>query len=215
MRYLPLAAAFLLLLSTFAVGQESAGGRQFTVDPATSAVTIRLYRDGVLAKFAHDHVLVAGGIAGIAIYNAEEITRSSLQLSVPVASLVVDDPEHRKREGLDGTLSASDAAKIRAIVMGPDYLDEPNAPRVVATTVGVNGTLPLLSITLSVRIKQAEKTYTVPVQVKIEGDTLRATGELYLKHSDFGMKPYRAMLGAVSVQDPILVKFDIVAREQR
>ena len=198
-----------------AAAQEAPGTRAFNIDAATSQLTIRLYRQGVLSVLAHDHVLNADGIAGRVLYNEQDVKRSSLQLSVPVASLVVDDPERRKREGVSGTLSEKNIAEIRGIIMSEDYLDEPKYPRVVATAVAVNGELPMLSLGLSVRIKQTEKVYTVPVKVDLEGGTLHATGEVYLKQSDFGMKPYIALLGAIAVQDPVLVKFDIVAREQR
>jgi polyisoprenoid-binding protein YceI len=209
------ALLLLALGARMVAAEEPSTARAFNIDPASSSLTIQVFRNGVLALLAHDHILTADGIAGRVLYDAASVQRSSLQLSVPVASLIVDDPEHRKRAGLDGTISQSDISSIRDIIMSADYLDEPIFPRVVATAVKVNGELPVLSVGLSVRIKQSEKVYTVPVRVTPDGDTLRASGELYLAHSDFGMKPYTSLLGLIAVQDLVLVKFDIVAREQR
>jgi polyisoprenoid-binding protein YceI len=210
-----LALLLLALGARMVAAEEPSTARAFNIDPASSSLTIQVFRNGVLAILAHDHILAADGIAGRVLYDAASVQRSSLQLSVPVASLIVDDPEHRKRAGLDGTISQSNISSIRDIIMSADYLDEPIFPRVVATAVKVKGELPVLSVGLSARIKQTEKVYTVPVRVALDGDTLRATGELYLAHSDFGMKPYTSLLGLISVQDLVLVKFDIVAREQR
>jgi len=216
MRTLSSSLVFALVLgaASAAFAQESPGTRAFNVDPAASSVHIRVFRAGVLSALAHDHVINAVGIAGRVLYDPAAVTRSSLQLSIPVGSLVVDHPDDRQQEGLDGTLDEDDIAEIRAIVLSRDYLDEAQYPRVVITTVSVQGELPLLSVGLNVRIRQVGKMYTVPVQVTLEGGLLRATGEMYLNHSDFGMKPYRALLGAIAVQDPVLVKFAIVASEQ-
>ena len=192
-----------------------APARTFNIDPQTSSVTLRVFREGVLSVLAHDHVLVASGIAGRLTLDTQDPRRSALQLSVPVASLEIDNPEHRKREQFKSTLSKKDIERIRTIVMSPDYLDEPSYPRVTITAVEVAGTLPTLSVGLNVRIKQVDKVYRVPAQIAVEGDTLRATGELFLLQSDFGMKPYSSMLGIIAVQDPVQIRFEIVAREQR
>jgi polyisoprenoid-binding protein YceI len=194
---------------------QSARVRAFNVDPATSVVYIRVFKDGVLSGLGHDHIITATGIAGLVNYDLDDVTLSSLQLSIPVASLVVDDPRHRAQAGLEGELSKDDIAEIHEIILSDDYLDEVNNPRVVATAVSVTGEVPVLSVGLSVRIKQTEVTYTVPVQLALNGGQLRATGEVYLKHSDFGMEPYSALLGTIAVKDPVLVKFDIVAKEQQ
>jgi len=189
--------------------------RTFNIDPQSSSVTLRVFREGALSVLAHDHVLVASGIAGRLTLDEQDPRRSALQLSVPVASLEIDNPEQRKREKFASTLSKKDIEQIRAIVMSTDYLDEANYPRVTITAVEAAGTLPTLSVGLNVRIKQVDKIYRVPAQIAVEGDTLRATGELFLLQSDFGMKPYSSLLGLIAVQDPVQIRFEIVAHEQR
>jgi polyisoprenoid-binding protein YceI len=198
-----------------AAPSTSPSARTFNIDPQSSSVTLRVFRAGVLSVLAHDHVLVASGIAGRLTLDEQDPRRSALQLSVPVASLEIDNPEQRKREKFTSTMSKKDIEKIRAIVMSADYLDEPNYPRVTITAVEVAGALPTLSVGLNVRIKQVDKVYRMPAQIAVEGDTLRATGELFLLQSDFGMKPYSSMLGTIAVQDPVQIRFEIVAREQR
>jgi polyisoprenoid-binding protein YceI len=220
-----LAAACLLFAGACLLAQQptsdatapasgSGSGRTFNIDPQSSSVTLRVYRAGVLSVLAHDHVLVATGIAGRLTLDEQQPGRSSLQLSVPVASLEIDNPEQRVREKFTTKIGKTDIEKIRAIVMSAEYLDEPNFPRVTITALEVAGALPTLSVGLNVRIKQVDKVYRVPVQVALEGDALHATGELFLLQSDFGMKPYSSLLGAIAVQDPVQIRFEIVAREQ-
>lgn len=221
----PILAGLLLATAAAAQAQQPttespaaaapATGRTYNIDPQSSSITLRLYRAGVLSVLAHDHVLVATGIAGRLTLDEKEIGRSSLQLSVPVASLDIDNPEQRVKEKFTSKIGKSDVEKIRAIVMSADYLDEPNYPRVTVTAVEVAGELPTLNVGLSVRIKQVDKVYRVPTQISRDNDTLRATGELFLLQSDFGMKPYSSLLGTIAVQDPVQIRFEIVAREQR
>jgi polyisoprenoid-binding protein YceI len=196
-------------------GSPQSGVRAFAIDPQASSITLLLYRRGALAVFAHDHVLVASGIAGRIALDTQDVKRSSLQLSVPVGSLEIDNPEHRAREKFTNKVSPDDIEEIRGIVMSADYLDEPNHPRVTVTAVSVAGELPTLSVGLNVRIKQIEKTHVVPAQVAVEGDTLHASGELFLLQSDYGLEPYSTMLGTIAVQDSVRIRFDITARESR
>jgi polyisoprenoid-binding protein YceI len=52
---------------------------------------------------------------------------------------------------------------------------------------------------------------TVPVTVRLEGNTLTATGRFPVKQTDYGMKPVSGG-GVVSVKDVVNVSFTIVGR---
>ena len=59
---------------------------------------------------------------------------------------------------------------------------------------------------------------TRPVAVVLQGErlasgALRATGQVPLRMTDFGIAPPTALLGLVKAQDDILVRFDLVATE--
>jgi hypothetical protein len=82
----------------------------------------------------------------------------------------------------------------------------------VATLEGASGTLPDLLLTLRVRVRQTEQVLSVPVRVEATPDGLRARGEFAFLQSGFGIRPYRALLGAIAVEDEARVRFDIVAR---
>lgn len=205
-----IAAAAVLAGLPIARGAE--GLRTFVIDEAASTLTIRIFRAGLFSVFAHDHLLVARGIAGRVRYDDRDVSQSSLQLSVPVGSLIVDDPEHREREGMDGEFSEEDIQEVRETLLSEAFLDEGNHPRIVATAVDITGEPPLLNLGLNVRIKQTEKVIRVPIRVTVDEETFRAVGELYLLQSDFGIEPFSSYLGFISVKDTIQIRFDILGR---
>ena len=53
----------------------------------------------------------------------------------------------------------------------------------------------------------------IPAAVTREGRTVRIAGEFLLRHSDFGMTPATFLGGLIRVQDEMLFRFDVRARE--
>ena len=187
--------------------------REFQIDAQATTITVRLYRKGLFSVFSHDHLLVAKGIAGRILYDVADVTRSSLQLSVPVESIEVDPTDAREREGISGVFDEADRQSIRETMLSEEYLHSAKYPRIVVTTDRLEGELPRLNLVLNLRIKQTEGTLMVPAKVVIDGDTIRVTGEVTLVQSEHGVKPFSDWGGTLAVEDEILVRFQILARE--
>jgi len=71
--------------------------------------------------------------------------------------------------------------------------------------VNLNGALTLHGTTRSV---------TIPTQVTLLGDMLRAGGEFPLLQTDFGIAPVSVAGGTLKLKDELKFVFDIVARKQ-
>lgn len=203
-----------LLLAAPLAAQEADAVRVFHIDAGESRLYVRLYRKGLLSPLSHDHVMVARGIAGRVMYHPQAIGQSSLQLSVPVESLEADPPALRRELGLKGGLDAEDRQEISETMLSEDYLAAAANPRIVATADQVRGAPPALELVLNLRIKQTQRDLTVPVEVEVSDDTLRARGTVRFLQSDFGVEPFSSMLGTLAVKDEVSVHFDIVAHEQ-
>ncbi|MBI4083315.1 MAG: YceI family protein [Candidatus Lambdaproteobacteria bacterium] len=207
-----LALAVVPVLAARAPAQQ--GVEVFTIDPRASTLWVRTYSEGKLALLAHDHVIVAEGIAGLVNLHRERIAASTVQLSVPVSSLEVDPPDPRARLGLEATIAEWMRDAIRSSMLGADQLDEARYPRIVATTARIEGGPPELLLSLVLRIRDVEKPVQVPVRVSLARNELRASGEIDLRHTDFGIVPYRFLFGTIAVQDRVKVIFELVARAQ-
>jgi polyisoprenoid-binding protein YceI len=207
-----LAATVLALMALSAAGSVArAAPVAYRIDSAQSAVLIFLERRGPLSVLAHDHVLVVGELAGRLEADREHLAATTLRLSVPVAELRVDPPQERERAGMSSSLSDEDRASVRGNLLSPAQLDAERYPQVSADLAGVSGELPHPTLALHLHIRGIERTIPVPVDVKWGPEQLRVRGELALLQSDFGIRPYSTLLGAIAVKDQVRIRFDIVA----
>ncbi len=212
-RPLALTAAWLGLLGALlsAVPEARAAPRLYTVQAEASTLKILVYRQGALSALAHDHVLVAHGLEGQAQVDPADVGHASLRLSVPVAALEVDPAPQREQEGFTSEITAPDRQSLRETMLGPGQLHAEAFPAVTLALEEVRGALPDLALRLRVAIRGQERTITVPARVTLTERELAAQGQVELLQSDWGIVPYRTLLGAIAVQDRVLVKFSIVA----
>ena len=66
-----------------------------------------------------------------------------------------------------------------------------------------------------VRVRDQASEITIPLSAKYSAGRIEAQGEFVLKQSELGLKPFSVMLGALTVQDELKVKFRLVAGEQK
>jgi hypothetical protein len=189
-----------------------AGASRYRIDPDASEMRILVYREGPLAEFGHNHVIVAGAVEG-EVYLATPLRDSGFQVRIPVEALVVDPPAARAEEGGDFAkpLSGQARAATRENMLGPSVLDAERYPDIRVRSLGLHG--PGWGPDLEVRItlRGVERDLTVPVALQRDGDRLAVTGLLELKQTDFGLVPFSAMGGGLRVADRIRVRFHLVA----
>ncbi len=178
-----------------------------------SQIVIYVYRAGALAALGHNHIVSSQDIRG-RILLTDEPQNSSLELKLPVASFVVDDPELRAASGEDFSrpVDADAIAATRANMLGARMLDAERFPeiRVVSRTIG--GTLPDLLVNAAVTIKDQTHSVEIPVTVVSENDSLLVTGEFSLRQSSLGLEPFSLFLGALAVQDELGFRIRLLAR---
>ena len=56
--------------------------------------------------------------------------------------------------------------------------------------------------------------YIVPVDLEVDPETLSATGQLTIRHDDFGLIPYSAAAGLLRVADDIDIRFSLSAHRE-
>ena len=66
-------------------------------------------------------------------------------------------------------------------------------------------------VTGQLTIRSVARTISVPVSVRMEGNTLTATGRFPVTQTAYGMKPV-SIGGVVSVKDTVNISFTIVGR---
>jgi polyisoprenoid-binding protein YceI len=191
---------------------DVAGAAIYEIDPQASALHILVYRGGTFAKLGHNHVVSSKSLTG-RVWMHRQLARSGFEIAFPVAELIVDDPDARRVAGdeFPPEIPEADKQGTRKNMLRAEVLDAESHPRVELKSVKVEGALPAPQVTARITIKQAARDVVVPLNVRVTGDRLSATGEFALQQTDFGMKPFSVAMGALEVKDRLDVRFDIVA----
>jgi YceI-like domain len=193
---------------------DTRGAAVYEVSPQDSEVNILVFRGGKFSRLGHNHVMTSHAVSGRAWVHPQ-FARSGFELSLPVAQLVVDDPQARRAAGSDfaGDIPQTDKDGTRRNMLRPEVLDAERYPQVRLRSARVGGTLAAPQVTAHITIKDASREVQVPVQLAVEGQRLKASGEFDILQTEFGIKPFSVALGALEVQDKLHVTFRIVAQK--
>jgi len=194
------------------VPREFPGAETYTVMGKESLVRILVYRAGTLKSAGHNHLVASRDTHGL-VYLHEDITKSGFDLVMPVNLLEVDSEELRSQEGPDFAAQVSDSARqgTRKNLLSEAVLDGERFPAVTLSSVALEGTPGSLIAYTRIRLKDQERELAIPVVLEKGPGHVIATGEIDVRQSEFGMKPFSVMMGAVQVADLLKVKFRVVA----
>ena len=184
----------------------------YPVDQERSELVVRLYKAGMASGLAHDHVVRATKLTGTVSWDPQQPGAAAVEVRADARSLIVDEPATRARHGLEGELDGDDRDKVQQTMESAKQLDVQAYPdmtfrstsvrQVDGGAVEVTGDLTLHGTTRTVRF------ITTP---ELAAGVLTATAEIDFLQSDFGIKPYSAMLGAVKNQDGARLLVRLVA----
>lgn len=166
------------------------------VDAASGRMEVRTYREGVAQKIGHDLIIDVGRWSAT-VDVAPDGTVAAVALEADPGSLQV-------REGLHGAKPLSDRDRADIVkTIDRDILREQQIAfrsTVVAPSDGrltVGGDLTLAGSTR-------------PASFALDlGTDGRLSGTCTVTQSAWGIKPYRAFMGALKVRDDVEVAFDV------
>lgn len=178
-----------------------------------SDLAVRVYRAGPLAELGHNHVIASTALAG-RIDLREPLSDSTLELSLPLEQLVVDESPRRQAAGSDfpDNLTEGDKEGTRRNMLGPALLDATRYPVLRLTSVAVAGEAGTYRVTARIDLAGRRHDIVVPAAIELGEGRLVARGEFKLTHAELGLAPFSAALGALRVREDMLVSYRIVAR---
>lgn len=209
-----LGASAVLFAGAGLVRAPLAAAEPYAIDYERSELVVRVLRAGIASAFAHDHVVRAGKWQGSLDVNRDPIALAA-DFRVEVEGLVVDEPETRARHGLDGVLSDDDRASVRATMLGPDQLDAASHPEIRFRAAEIDRAGTGFRLAGELTLHGETERIALPITVSDDGGTLTARGTIRIAQSDFGIEPYRALLGAVRNQDEVEIVVTVVAAPAR
>lgn len=165
--------------------------------PDTASLVVKTYREGLAAKAGHDLIIDVGQWQA-ALEVAEEPSQSSLELSADPRSL-------HPREGVGGLkpLTHKDREEIRKNIDEKVLRGEPISFRSSAVEAADGGQR--LSVTGELTMNGQSGPATFELSVGADG---HVTGTAELVQSQWGIKPYRGLMGTLKVRDSLEIVFD-------
>ena len=167
----------------------------YTLGPGDGTLSVRTGRTGAAAKAGHDLLIhVTAWEATLAV--GDDPAATSIELDADAASL-------RVREGTGGMQSLGDDDKANIEQTIDDDVLKRRAITFRSTAVtGADGRL-----TVAGELTLAGTTRPLAFDLEV-GDDGRLRAVAVVKQSDWGMKPYSALFGALKVADDVRVEID-------
>jgi polyisoprenoid-binding protein YceI len=187
------------------------GPRTFVIDAKQSVLAVQVFKDGAAAALAHNHVVSATTMSGRIVLDPANPSAARVDVTLPTAGLKNDDPKLRKRFGVTGDVPEGDRKMILEHMQDAGQLDIAHFPTMQFSSTSTTGTGSKLVLNGKLTIHGVTRDVSIPVDVTTTDTTVRGTGSIKLKTSDFGIEPYSAFLGAVKNKDGIVLQIDLVA----
>jgi polyisoprenoid-binding protein YceI len=189
-----------------------ADAARYVVDRQASEVRLLVYRDGPLARFGHNHVIV--GRAEGEVRAGGSAAESGFRLTIPVESFIVDPPQARAEEGAGFAAEVSAPARraTRENMLGPEVLDAERFPLVRIESVALAGPPWNPTVTARVELRGVSRDVRFAAAVFDDEQTLTVIASFRFRHSDFGIAPFAALGGGLLVHDAIDLRLRLLAR---
>jgi polyisoprenoid-binding protein YceI len=187
----------LIALAVFAVtaAARAQGTHAIAIDPQHSRMTVYVYKQGIFAFAADNHVVNAPIVSG-----SYDDTAKSVTISVDATKMMVLDP----------SMPASRRASVQANMVGSDVLDVAKYPtikfRSTSIKAGAGGHL-----TVTGDLTLHGQTHSVTLDVT-RSDSTHFTGSTMLRQTAFGITPIRIAGGTIKVKDDVKVEFAIALK---
>lgn len=198
--------ALLLAFAAVVAGNQST--RTYVLDSSQSKFVARAFAGGLLWFKGKDHFVAVREFTGEAQLTPGSITPASLEITAKAASMV------ETRDVFTEPQKQIINKELREIVLEPDKYPDITfkSTRVTGKSTGadhyelkIEGNLTLHGVTRGI---------TIPTDVTLSGNDMRARGEFSIDRDDFGVKATSAFHGMVRVRNHIKFTFDIVGHQR-
>jgi len=218
--------ALLLLYAGFAGSLTAAETWSIPSNEAVFAVVTQ--RGGIAARLAHDHLITADSFTASLDTGPDGI--SGFTFESESAALVVDDPQ--KRDQLEnrlielgllnssfGALSESNREKIREHMLAGDQLGADEFPSIQSKVVSISekehefmGYRYTHRVEIECTVRGVTVNRAVSANIEMNDDHFDVEAVGAFRFTEFDIKPYSGMLGAVKNKDEFYLYCSFQAR---
>jgi polyisoprenoid-binding protein YceI len=170
----------------------------YELGPHNGELLLHTAREGVAAKVGHDLTIRMGQWSARVEVAGPDPSTANVEATVQMASFEV-------LEGKGGAVPLRDADRREITSTASRLLDWSTHPQATFTSSSISGSADRAEMAGELTIRAQARTVTFV----LHGET-SVTATATIKQSDFGIKPYRAFLGALRLADE--VRIEVTAR---
>ena len=207
MRILKLGLLVIVLTAAAAVVGNQ-GSRSYTLDASQSKFIARAHAGGLLWFKGKDHFVAVREFTGEAQITPGSITPASLEIMAKAASLV------ETRDVFTEPQKQIINKELREIVLEPDKYPDIVFKSTSVTGKATGADVYALQIDGNLTLHGVTRRITIPTEVTLTGNDMRARGKFSIDRDDFGVKATSAFHGMVRVRNNIDFTFDIVGHQR-
>jgi polyisoprenoid-binding protein YceI len=186
--------------------------RAWTIDTRRTSFVLQVFKEGLASSFAHDHVIHATKYDAALQADPTNPTTASIEVTVAAAALVNDDTTTRQQFNLPLNVSDGDRREVDEAMKGDEVLDVAKYPTISFRSTGVvAGADGHLTLKGKLTLHGVTRDVAMPFSARVDGDTIDTQARFAFRTSEFGMPPYKAMLGAVRCKDEVVLHLHVVA----
>ncbi len=194
-------------LAVEAFGSAPFATTRYLIDPKGSDLMVRAFSGGAAWFKGHDHFVRPSDFSGEVELTPAAITPASLRLRIRAASLRETRPIFKPKE------KQIINKELKEIVLEPAKY-----PEIVFKSTDVSGKLNEsghyeAKIGGDLTLHGVTRHIVIPADVAIEGNSLRAKGEVEFNRSDYNVKATEALHGTIQVRDTLKLTFDVVGHK--
>lgn len=189
-----------------------AGARIYKVSDKASLITLKVYREGMLARLGHNHVVTATRISGT-VFLQDPLWRSGARLMIPVRDLAVDRPADRRAAGRDfaSPIEPKAIESTRRNMLSEALLDAEAHPFIELRVAGLHGDPPNVTLVARVKLRGQVSDLLIPAHLEVTPLRIKLMGTLSLSQRQLGLEPFSVLNGNLRVRDAVDVDFYLVA----
>lgn len=206
MRILKICVLALLLAAPVVVGNQAT--RSYALDSSQSKFVARAFAGGLLWFKGKDHLVAVREFSGQAQITPGSITPASLEMTAKAASMVETRDVFTEQE------KQIINKELREIVLEPEKYPDITFKSTRVTGKSTGGDRYELKIEGNLTLHGVTRGITIPTEVTLSGNDMRARGVFSIERDDFGIKATSAFHGMVRVRNKIEFTFDIEGHQR-
>lgn len=187
-----------------------AAPQTYTLNSGELAVHVKP-SDSTLMR-GSQHIVLTRTFSGKASVDPDAPEACDIRLSFKVDSLQIDPGDARARYGLDGETSDGNKETIKKNALSKGQLDVDNHPTITFESKSCQARGDKVAVTGALTIRGTAHTLTAEVDLSVDGPSFKAKSQFTANHSDFGFKPFSALLGALKNHEELTFFVDVTGK---